>query len=107
MNKFFLTICTVLLVSFSSNAQETVVKGKVLDTNSSEPIPDATVSIMNSIFSTMTDAEGTFSFTQQTLPRGEHVLEISKPGYISLQLPVTIQDGMVVDLQPILMAVDL
>src|SRR5690606_19934316 len=81
--------------------------GKVLDANSSEPIPDVKVSILNSIFSTSTDSEGAFQFAQQTLPQGEQVLEISKEGYSGLKIPVTIQNDNPVNLKPILLSVDL
>ena len=107
MNKFFFTICTVLLAGFIAVAQNPVVKGKVLDTNSSEPIPDVTVSIQNSIFNTLTDAEGSFSFMQESLPQGEQVLIISKEGYTNLEIPVTIQNENPVVLKPILLSVDM
>lgn len=107
MNKFYLTICTIFLVAFYAAAQNGVVMGKVLDANSSEPIPDVKVSILNSIFSTSTDSEGAFQFAQQTLPQGEQVLEISKEGYSGLKIPVTIQNDTPVNLKPILLEVDL
>ena len=107
MNKLFFTICIVILVGFSAIAQNSVVMGKVLDTNSSEPIPDVTVNIQNSIFSTTTDAEGGFSFSQESLPQGEQVLEISKEGYTALKIPVTIQNENSVNLKPILLSVNL
>ena len=107
MNKFYFTIYTVFLVAFSAFSQNPVVMGKVLDTNSSEPIPDVKVSIQNTIFYTVTNAEGTFSFSQETLPQGEQVLEISKDGYTSLKIPVTIQNDIPVNLKPILLSVDL
>ncbi|MGO3182870.1 MAG: carboxypeptidase-like regulatory domain-containing protein [Aequorivita sp.] len=107
MGNFVLIICLVLLLGNSAYAQDILVKGNVYDTNSSEPILDATVSIQNSIFNTNTDAYGTFSFSQQDLPKGEQVLEISKAGFVSLQIPVTIQSDSPVDLRSILMDVDL
>lgn len=107
MNRFFLTICMVFLAAVSAVAQNPVVTGKVIDTNSSEPIPDATVTIRNSIFSTLTDARGGFSFSQQSLPQGEQVLVISKEGYNSVEIPVTIQNEDPVILKPILLSVDM
>nr|WP_245529130.1 TonB-dependent receptor [Aequorivita sublithincola] len=81
--------------------------GKVLDANSSEPIPDVTVSIQNSIFSTVTDAKGAFSFSQQTLPQGEQVLKISKAGFSDLQISVNIQNDAPVIMKPILLNLNL
>ncbi|HBC02606.1 MAG TPA: TonB-dependent receptor, partial [Aequorivita sp.] len=106
MNKFIFTFM-VFFSGFSMFAQETVITGRVLDTNSSEPIPDVEVSILNSIFSTTTDAEGIFSFSQQSLPQGEQVLVLLKSGYVSLRIPVTIQPNTPVALESILMEVDL
>lgn len=107
MKRFIFIGYVVFLAGLSSFAQEAIVYGRILDTNSSEPIPDVKVSIRNSIFSTVTNAEGTFSFTQETLPQGEQILEISKLGYTSLKIPVTIQNDAPVNLKPILLSVDL
>ena len=106
MNKFIFTLM-VIFSGFSMFAQETLITGKVLDTNSSEPIPDVEVSILNSIFTTSSDAEGVFSFSQESLPQGEQVLEFSKSGYVTLRIPVTIQNNAPVALESILMEVDL
>lgn len=91
----------------SAFAQNSVVKGKVVDTNSSEPIPDVDISIQGSIFNTMTDGRGIFNITGKDLPQGEQILVVSKSGYISQRLPITIQQGETVDLDPLLMEVDL
>ncbi|SRX73202.1 TonB-dependent receptor [Aequorivita antarctica] len=107
MRRFIFIGYVVFLAGLSSFAQEAIVQGRILDTNSSEPIPDVTVSLQNSIFSTTTDAEGFFSFSQETLPQGEQVLEISKEGYTSLKIPVTIQSDAPVNLKSILLSVDL
>lgn len=107
MRRFIFIGYVVFLAGLSSFAQESIVQGRILDTNSSEPIPDVTVSLQNSIFSTTTDAEGFFSFSQETLPQGEQVLEISKEGYNSLKIPVTIQSDAPVNLKSILLSVDL
>ncbi len=106
MNRFIFTLL-VLFSGFSLFAQEPIITGRVLDTNSSEPIPDVDVSILNSIFSTTTNAEGTFSFSQESLPQGEQVLKVSKAGYVALRIPVTIQNNAPVALESILMEVDL
>ncbi len=107
MKRFIFIGYVFFLAGLSSFAQEAIVYGRILDINSSEPIPGVKVSIRNSIFSTVTNAEGTFSFTQETLPQGEQILEISKLGYTSLKIPVTIQNDAPVNLKPILLSVDL
>lgn len=107
MKRFIFIGYMFFLAGLSSYAQEAIVLGKIFDTNSSEPIPDVKVSIQKSIFSTITNAEGIFSFSQETLPQGEQVLEISKAGYTSLKIPVTIQNDTPVNLTSILLSVDL
>ncbi|MBT0606974.1 TonB-dependent receptor [Aequorivita echinoideorum] len=106
MKQFIFSFCTVLLLSASAFAQNAVVKGRVIDDNSSEPVPDVEISIQESIYTTKTNAEGLFSFTQTDLPQGEQVLEISKVGYVTLTIPVTIQNNVPVNLDPILLQVD-
>jgi len=107
MKRFIFIGYMVFLAGQSLSAQEAIVYGRIFDTNSSEPIPDVKVSIQNSIFSTITNAVGTFSFSQETLPQGDQVLEISKQGYTSLKIPVIIQNDAPVYIDPILLSVDL
>jgi hypothetical protein len=107
MKRFIFTFCIGLLGSFSLFAQDAIVKGRVVDTNSSEVIPDVEISIQASIYSTMTDANGLFSITGTNLPQGEQVLLVSKSGYNSQRIPITIQNGSTLNLDPILLEVDL
>jgi hypothetical protein len=65
---FFLTL--------NANAQF-VVKGKVLDVETLEPIPFATVFISNSSFGDVTDTNGFFEIP---IPAGNHELVISFMG---------------------------
>ena len=107
MKNIALSFCIILLGGFTIHAQIAVVKGRVLDTNSTEPIPDVTISILNSIFISNTDAQGAFSFFQKDLPKGDQILKISKPGYVTLQIPISIDIQFPIDLRSILMNLDL
>ncbi|MDT0555440.1 TonB-dependent receptor [Patiriisocius hiemis] len=108
MKKFFFTFCLVFVASASAFAQQdTGVKGKVVDANSTEPIPDVEIRILNSIFNTMTDASGTFLLEGSTLPQGEQVLIVNKPGYILQRIPITINNAKTLDLGTLLFEVDL
>ncbi len=107
MNKIIITIYTVFLAATAVFAQNPVVMGRVIDTHSSEPIPDVQVSIQNTIFQTLTDAQGDFSFSQEGLPQGDQVLAVSKRGYTSVKIPVTIQNQNPVNLDHILLTVDI
>lgn len=108
MKKFFFTFCLVFVASALAFAQQdTGVKGKVVDANSTESIPDVEIRILNSIFNTMTDANGTFLLEGSTLPQGEQVLIVNKPGYILQRIPITINNAKTLDLGTLLFEVDL
>lgn len=87
-------------------AQEATVKGRVIETNSGEPIPNVQLSIEESIYNTTTDANGIFTITDSNLPLGEQILLVEKSGYITLRFPITIQSGSTVNFDPLLMEVD-
>ncbi len=92
---------------FSLFAQEAIVKGRVVDTHSSEVISEVNVGIQASGFSTITDTQGLFNITGANLPQGEQVLLVTKEGYNSQRIRVTIQNGTTLNLDPILLEWDL
>jgi len=87
-------------------AQDAVVKGRVVDINSNEVIPDVDLSIENSIFTTATDTEGLFSITSNNLPQGEQILVVLKEGYFQQRIPININAAKTIDLDPILLKID-
>ncbi|RDK88715.1 carboxypeptidase-like regulatory domain-containing protein [Marinirhabdus gelatinilytica] len=107
MKNFFTALALFLLGSASLFAQEAVVKGKVIDSDATEPVPDTEIRILSSIFNTETDAQGMFSISGTDLPQGEQVLVVSKAGYVTKRIPITIQNGTTINLDPILFEVDL
>lgn len=107
MKKHILTLFIGLACGFSLFAQQTNVKGKVVDSNSTEVIPNVDVSIESSIFNAMTDAEGLFSIESNELPLGEQVLLVSKNGYRTQRIPVTIDSDKTLNLGTILLEIDL
>lgn len=107
MNKIILSICTVFLFSLTAMAQSTVVKGKVLDIYSNEPIPDVEVDIMESNFSTRTNAEGEYEIIGDQIPEGDQILFVSKNGYNSQRVPLVISVGEINEMTTIFMAVDM
>ncbi|GEQ84712.1 TonB-dependent receptor [Patiriisocius marinistellae] len=107
MKKFIFTFFTLFVATSSLIAQEAVVKGRVVDTNSSDVIPDVNVSIESSIYSAETDAGGLFLISGTDLPQGEQVLLVNKQGYIAQRIPITIQNGNTLNLDPLLLELDL
>ncbi|WP_053976373.1 carboxypeptidase regulatory-like domain-containing protein [Mangrovimonas xylaniphaga] len=95
------TICSPILLI----AQQTLVKGSVKDAATFEPIPGVIVTIESSQQTTLTDAFGSFTFSEN-LPLGEQVLKIEKTGYIAKRYPIVIQTGKTVDISDMTMAID-
>lgn len=97
----------MFLASFATVAQNTSVKGMVLDTNSSEPIPDVEVNLQGSNFNVFTDSEGVFTISGDQLPEGDQLLILVKSGYITQRISVAVQNGETTDLGTILLNVDM
>jgi len=96
-----------LFGGFSLSAQNAIVKGRIVDTNSSDVIPNVDIIIRSSNFNATTSTEGLFSIIGTNLPQGNQVLLVSRAGYISLRIPISIQNGTTLNLDPILLEVDL
>ena len=107
MKKIIFTLCVVSLMSFTLLAQDAIIKGRVVDTNSSEAIPGVEIRILSSDYNTQTDEKGMFLISSNTLPQGEQILVISKLNYITQSIPITIQNGETINLDPIIMDLDL
>ena len=88
-------------------AHDANIKGRVVDTNSSEAIPSVEIRILSSDYNTQTDEKGMFLITSNTLPQGEQILVVSKLDYITQSIPITIQNGEIINLDPIIMDIDL
>ncbi len=98
----------VLLGSiFSGISQNTIIKGRVVDTYSNEVIPDVEIEINESPFGTHTNAEGGFNMSSEDFPLGEQVLIVVKKGYTTLRIPIIIESGKTLNLDPILLEIDL
>ncbi len=76
--------------SYSVAAQEASVEGRVLDEQTSQPIPGVSIKLSGTSFSEETDAEGNFSFYD--IPSGEQILELSRSDYFLKRYPVIISE---------------
>ncbi|WP_298494432.1 TonB-dependent receptor [uncultured Algibacter sp.] len=83
--------------SISINAQNTLIKGSVIDAVSLEPIEGVTVTIQDSGATQLTNALGTFIF-KENIPLGEQILRIFKTGFISKRYPITVNEGETVNI---------
>lgn len=80
MKKIFFVF--LLIVNYSSLAQQTDIRGILIDIETKEPISRASVSLLNSSIGTITNEEGVF---QLTAPKSEQIV-ISCLGYKTLSL---------------------
>ncbi len=74
---FFAMCFLFLLISLGANSQ--VIKGKVQDTNTGEPLVGASVKLDGTKYTTLVKLDGTFSFTK--IPAGTYKVVVSYAGY--------------------------
>ncbi|MEY8849851.1 carboxypeptidase regulatory-like domain-containing protein [Psychroserpens sp. XS_ASV72] len=97
MKKSLLIFLFGIFSAFTVFAQETIVKGSVLDGTTGEPIPNVTITIEGTTISTTTDANGEFQF-ETIVPLGEQVLKIEKTDYVTKRYPIVVNEGQTVDI---------
>tara|TARA_B110000977_G_scaffold133442_1_gene169949 strand:+ start:1839 stop:4694 length:2856 start_codon:yes stop_codon:yes gene_type:complete len=107
MRKFIFTLAVVYISGTILHAQEAVIKGRLVDTYSSEVITDVQIHILSSNIETKTDMKGLFALIGSDFPKGEQILVVSKLNYITQCIPITIQNGATIYLDPIIMDIDL
>lgn len=107
MKQLILTFYVVCCGIASAIAQDTFVKGRVVDATSNEAVEDVEIRILSSDFFTTTDEEGRFSFSSNNFPLGEQVLLVDKEDYVLQRIPIIVQEGQIIDLDPILLQLDL
>lgn len=93
MKKTFLTPLLFLFVLQVFAQQKATVSGKVLDANSEEPLPYATVTITKQNAEKMfagviADEQGRFVFEE--VPVGNHMVSFSFVGYETKKIPLLI-----------------
>jgi hypothetical protein len=76
----YIKLVTILALAFFSQEAfaQYQIKGRVLNGESLEPVPFATVFLNNTSFGAITEPDGTFSFE---IPAGDHELVISHVGF--------------------------
>ena len=106
INKQFnkLLLVVFMLVSSLGMAQE-LLKGRVIDDSTEEPIPGVTISVKGLKFNATTDAKGYFVVTG-AIPVGDQMITVSRSGYYTKTIPVVIDALGVVDLDPIYLQLD-
>jgi outer membrane receptor protein involved in Fe transport len=93
IRKFYLIVIFTLLVSFAF-AQDAILKGKVTDGGSQEPLPGAYVHFDGSNKGIATDAFGNFEFNK--LSPGEYKIKIKYVGFEEFEKEINITSGQAV-----------
>ena len=92
---------------FTCVGQEAGLKGRVIDGNSTVAIEQVEVSMEGVAIKTHSNLEGLFNLNTFKLPLGEQVLRLYKQGYYPIRIPVRIQSGKAINLDPIFLELDL
>lgn len=94
---FFLT-CILLSMSFSNSNAQTLLKGKVTDIETKEPLIGAVLILEDTKISTITNAVGEYSLIVPANPKLQYqLLEVKYVGYAGTDdfIPVTTEDSLV------------
>ena len=102
----YLFLCGILSV-FKIHAQETTIRGFVVDAITFEPIENVKVVLDGTTYETNTSATGSFVFSSEDIPGGNQILVFSKSGYSSLRLPVIIIESTIKNLDLIPLEFDM
>lgn len=90
---------------FSVTAQQTIIKGSVIDGATLVPIPNVSITIEETNQMEATDAEGEFNFIFN-VPLGEHILKVEKTGYITKRFPIIVNEGQVLDIRDMMLDIN-
>ena len=105
MKKSVFTFLLGVFIVTSAFAQQTIIKGSVKDAATNQPIPDVTITIEETSFTTKTNSNAEFQFTRN-IPLGEQVLNVAKAGYITARYPIVVNEGSTVDISDMVLKID-
>lgn len=106
MNQFYSRLLLIIIVFLStvSTAQE-LLKGRVVDETTEEPIPGAIITIKSSNQQATTNAQGYFIFKRK-ITEGDQILIIESNEYLVRTIPIVIFKGTTVNLDPLYLETD-
>ena len=93
MQKFLLSIITIMFFGFSNAQEGSSLEGKVLDSKALRPLSSAVVTVQNTTLLQLTDKDGKFFFPN--VPVGKHYVSIKSEGYANqlLEIEVKAKEG--------------
>ena len=95
MKKFFWNCVFSTIFTIPLYAQIAAIQGRIIDSDSAEPVAQVTIRIADNDIAITSDATGYFNTTSTSLPLGEQVLIVSKSGYITRRIRITIQQNKI------------
>ncbi len=103
MKKTILTMLLGLVSVVFMHAQQTVIKGQVIDSETTTPLSGVSVTIQDTKIAQTTSEKGKFIFTDN-LPFGEQELVLRKKGYQSKTFTIIIEKGQTIALSKVIMS---
>lgn len=97
-------ICT-LYCSVCGWSQQTIIKGSVKEAVSFESLSEVSITIEATSQNTKTNAEGEFIFNSH-VPLGEHILILSKTGYLTARYAITVDEFQTVAIEDMILELD-
>jgi len=89
MKGFSTIVYMLFLCCLSAQAQKLYIKGKVISSITTENLSEVKIKLIKSHFETYTDSKGEFVLDCGLFSLGEHIVEVSKIGYITKRFPIT------------------
>jgi len=105
MNKQISKLILLLLLVCSSITSAQVVKGRVIDESTEEPIKGALIEILGTKFTATTNVDGFFTF-DSGIPVGDQKLQASAADHYNRTLPIIVSTEVPVNLDPLYLRVD-
>ncbi|EAS20772.1 conserved hypothetical protein [Flavobacteria bacterium BBFL7] len=105
MNKQISKLILLILLVCGSIASAQVVKGRVIDESTEEPIKGALIEILGTEFTATTDAEGFFNFASG-IPQGDQKMQVSAADHYNRTLPIVVNELTPVNIDPLYLRVD-
>ncbi|MCW3785624.1 SusC/RagA family TonB-linked outer membrane protein [Plebeiibacterium sediminum] len=102
LNKVFLLLAGLLLITSSLSAQEMTITGVVTDASTGDVLPGVTVAIKNTTSGTITTPDGNYTLTAKS---GDALI-FSFIGYTTQEIVITAQEKLDVALQPDVIGMD-
>lgn len=106
MRNILFYLVAVLHCGVKLSAQETSLQGKVVDAATYSGLPGTNIAIEGSFLETISEADGSFRISGENFPTGPQLLVLSRSGYFTQRIPITIHSGENKDLDLILMELD-